>query len=65
MRMASIGTVTYAYSNEEGEAYNLSTAKIYAEMAKPLAEQSGKATHIPVRIEGEDPYEMWKARAAT
>jgi hypothetical protein len=34
-------------------------------MAKPLAEQSVKATHIPVRIEGEDPYEMWKARSAT
>jgi tRNA(Arg) A34 adenosine deaminase TadA len=65
MHLTGIREFAYAYSNEEGEPYNLSTAKIYAEMAKPLAAQSLKATHIPVRIEGEDPYEMWKARSAT
>ena len=65
MHLTGIREVAFAYSNEEGEPYNLSTAKIYAEMAKPLAAQSLKATHIPVRIEGEDPYEMWKARSTT
>ena len=64
MHLTGIREFAYAYSNEEGEPYSLSTAKVYAEMAKPLAAQSVKAIHIPVRIEGEDPYEMWKARSA-
>ncbi|EKS29453.1 nucleoside deaminase [Afipia felis] len=61
MHLTGIREVAFAYSNDEGERYGLSTAKIYAEMAKPLAEQSLKAAHMPVRIEGEDPYEMWQA----
>lgn len=61
MHLTGIREVAFAYSNEEGERYGLSTAKIYAEMAKPLAEQSLKAVHMPVRIEGGDPYEMWQA----
>ncbi len=61
MHLTGIRQVAFAYSNEEGERYNLSTAKIYAEMAKPLAEQSLKAVHMPVRIAGEDPYEMWQS----
>jgi len=65
MHLTGIREVAFAYSNEEGDPYNLSTAAIYAEMAKPLAAQSLKTTHIPVRIEDEDPYEMWKARSAT
>src|SRR5262245_3763833 len=36
MHMIGIGEVYYAYSNEEGEPFDLSTAKIYGEMAKPL-----------------------------
>lgn len=65
MHLTGIREVAFAYSNEEGDPYNLSTAAIYAEMAKPLAAQSLKTTHVPVRVEGEDPYEMWKARSAT
>lgn len=61
MHLTGIREVAFTYSNEEGEPYGLSTAKIYAEMAKPLAEQSLKAAHMPVRIEGDDPYEMWQA----
>ena len=61
MHLTGIREVAFAYSNDEGERYGLSTAKIYAEMAKPLAEQSLKAAHMPVRIEGGDPYEMWQA----
>ena len=62
MHLTGIAEVAYAYSLADGEPYGLSTAAIYAEMARPLAAQSLKAVHMPVRIAGEDPYEMWKAR---
>jgi tRNA(Arg) A34 adenosine deaminase TadA len=63
MHLTGIREVAYAYANEDGERYGLSTATIYAEMARPLAGQSLKAVHVPVRIEGEDLYDMWKARS--
>jgi tRNA(Arg) A34 adenosine deaminase TadA len=66
MRMAGISEVAYAYSNEDGEPYGLSTAAIYAELKKPLAEQSMKISYVPVRLHGkEDLYEMWRAASAT
>lgn len=40
MRLAGITEVTYAYSNEDGAPYGLSTADIAAELARPFAEQS-------------------------
>jgi len=49
MHLMGVREVTYAYSNEDGEPYGLSTAAIYAELAKPLAQQSLKATHLPLR----------------
>jgi guanine deaminase len=62
MRMAGIREVAYAYSNQDGEPYGLSTAAIYAELAKPFAEQTMKISHVPVRLEQkEDLYEMWRA----
>ncbi|KQW21113.1 dCMP deaminase [Afipia sp. Root123D2] len=63
MHLTGIRDVAYAYSNEDGERYGLSTAAIYAEMARPLAARSLKAIHVPVRIEGEDLYDMWKAHS--
>lgn len=51
MRMAGITEVIYAYSNEEAEAYGLSTAAIYAELAKPFAEQSMHIQYEPLRPE--------------
>jgi tRNA(Arg) A34 adenosine deaminase TadA len=61
MRMAGIGKVAYAYSNEDGAPYGLSTAAIYAELAKPFAEQSMKICHLPVRLERHpDLYARWK-----
>ncbi|HEX6137923.1 MAG TPA: nucleoside deaminase [Casimicrobiaceae bacterium] len=59
MHMIGIGEVYYAYSNEDGEPFNLSTAKIYAEMAKPLSQQSIRIVHLPVR-EAEHLYEVWR-----
>ncbi|MCY1080708.1 nucleoside deaminase [Archangium lansingense] len=66
MRMAGIKEVAFAYSNEEGEPYGLSTAAIYAELAKPLAQQAMKMVHLPVRPEGEtELYELWRASLST
>lgn len=62
MRMAGISEVTYAYSNEDGEPYGLSTAAIYAELAKPFSEQSMRIRHVPVRLEeNADIYKEWKS----
>jgi guanine deaminase len=37
MHMIGIKAAYFAFSNDDAEAYGLSTARIYAEMAKPLA----------------------------
>jgi tRNA(Arg) A34 adenosine deaminase TadA len=64
MRVAGIGEVTYAYSNDDGAPYGLSTAAIYAELARPFAEQSMKITYLPVRLESRaDLYAAWKGRS--
>ena len=61
MYLTGIREVVYAYSNEDGEPYGLSTAAIYAELAKLLAQQSLKVTHLPVSPGAEgDLYEMWR-----
>lgn len=63
MRLAGVTEVAYAYSNDDGEPFGLSTAAIYADLAKPFAEQSMKIEYVPVRLEGEvDLYEGWKRR---
>lgn len=65
MRLSGIGEVFFAYSNEDGEPYGLSTAAIYADLAKPFPEQSMKIRHIPVRLESApDLYAEWKKRQA-
>ncbi|GEO18135.1 nucleoside deaminase [Microvirga aerophila] len=50
MHVTGVSEVTYAYSSED------------AEMAKPLAQQSIKATYLPIRPDGSDLYEMWRHR---
>lgn len=65
MRMAGIGEVYYAYSNEDGATYGLSTAAIYSDLAKPFSEQSMKIHHVPVRLESiADIYAQWKEKQA-
>ncbi|HVW57868.1 MAG TPA: nucleoside deaminase [Rhizobiaceae bacterium] len=60
MRLAGVGEVAYAYSNDDGAPYGLSTAAIYAELAKPFAEQSMKIRYLPVRLERHpDLYAEW------
>ena len=61
MRMAGIGKVTYAYSNDDGAPYGLSTAAVYADLAKPFAEQSMTIRYQPVRLaQYPDIYADWK-----
>lgn len=48
MRLAGVGRVAYAYSNEEGAPFGLSTAAVYEDLAKPFAEQSMDIRHLPV-----------------
>ncbi len=59
MHMIGFKEVYFAYSNDDGEPYGLSTAKIYAEMAKPLSQQSLKIEYVPVR-DGQHLYEDWQ-----
>lgn len=60
MRMAGVGKVAYAYSNEDGAPYGLSTAAVYADLAKPFAEQSMTIRYQPVRVEQHpDIYADW------
>ncbi len=63
MRMSGIGAVFYAYSNEDGAAHGLSTAAIYADLAKPFAEQSMQIRYLPVRPDSvTDLYVEWSRR---
>ena len=63
MRLAGVGEVYYVYSNNEAAPYGLSTAAIYADLAKPFAEQSMKIQHVPVRLNsGVDLYTEWKEK---
>lgn len=63
LRMAGVGEVYYAYSNNDGAPYGLSTANIYADLAKPFSEQSMKISQVPVRLEsGLDLYAEWQRR---
>jgi guanine deaminase len=61
MRLSGVGEVVYAYSNDDGAPFGLSTAAIYAELARPFSEQSMKIRYVPARLEQrEDLYADWK-----
>ncbi|MBR0695497.1 nucleoside deaminase [Bradyrhizobium lablabi] len=63
MRLAGVSEVYYSYSNDDGAPYGLSTASVYAELAKPFSEQSMKIGYVPVRLESRpDLYAEWKRR---
>ena len=65
MRMAGVAQVFYAYSNEDGEPYGLSTAAVYADLAKPFARQSMTIRHAPVQAAGEAAlYAQWAKRGS-
>ncbi|HWU54831.1 MAG TPA: nucleoside deaminase [Rhizomicrobium sp.] len=65
MRLAGVSAVYYAYSNDDGAPYGLSTADIYAELARPFSEQSMEIRHMPVRAQSvPDLYAAWKESQA-
>lgn len=65
MRLAGVTEVAYAYSNEDGAPYGLSTAAIYADLARPFAEQTMTIRHVPAAAEAEPGlYADWRRRQA-
>lgn len=60
MRLSGVSAVAYAYSNDDGAPYGLSTAAIYADLAKPFAEQSMTIRHVPQGAP--DLYADWQRR---
>ena len=62
MRMAGITEVAYAYSNDDGAPYGLSTAAVYADLARPATEQTMKVAYRPVRSrDHQHLYAEWQA----
>jgi tRNA(Arg) A34 adenosine deaminase TadA len=60
MRLAGVDKVFYAYSNDDGAPYGLSTAAVYEDLAKPFAEQSMAIRYMPVRPESKaNLYAEW------
>jgi len=61
MALAGVEAVFYAHSNEDGEPYGLSTASLYAELARPATERPLKMHHVRVRSKnGDNLYEIWR-----
>nr|WP_314483635.1 nucleoside deaminase [uncultured Pseudomonas sp.] len=63
MHLCGISHAWFAYDNEEGEPYGLSTAQVYAQMARPPQQQS-----LPLRAlkpDGEAGlYAQWQQASA-
>jgi tRNA(Arg) A34 adenosine deaminase TadA len=60
MRLAGVEKVFYAYSNDDGAPFGLSTAAIYEDLARPFTAQSMTIRHVPVRPESQaDLYAAW------
>ena len=64
MYLAGVKEVFYAYSNEDGEPYDLSAERGYLEIARPPEQREMPLHALPVRDENdEDLYEAWKKAA--
>ncbi|CAN7632534.1 Guanine deaminase [compost metagenome] len=60
MYLAGVKAVYYAYSNEDGEPYDLSAERGYIELARPLEQREMTLAYVPARDEGIDLYEAWR-----
>jgi dCMP deaminase len=60
MYLAGVSKVYYAYSNEDGEPYDLSAERGYVEIARPLEQREMKLIYQPARDQGKDLYEAWQ-----
>lgn len=65
MLLAGVKKVYFAYSNEDGEPYDLSAARGYVELAKPEDQREMALIGHRVRDEGEDLYEAWQKAVST
>jgi tRNA(Arg) A34 adenosine deaminase TadA len=63
MHFAGIERAYYAYDQRSAEPFGLSTEALYAELRKPLEEQSLPLVCEPVRVPGIDLYDVWAARS--
>lgn len=65
MRMSGVNDVVFAYSNEQAEPFDLSTAAIAAELAKPLDRQEWLSfRHQPHQVADDGHlYRAWQAHA--
>ena len=61
MYLTGVSAVRFAYSNHDGEPYGLSTAKVYAELAKPFDDQALDIRHQPVGDDQASPYAAWRS----
>lgn len=60
MTMSGVKKVVYAYSNEDGAPFGLSSSAVYEELDKPFAERSMVIMHVPTAHEGyPDLYAEW------
>jgi tRNA(Arg) A34 adenosine deaminase TadA len=62
MLLSGFKTGYYAFSAEEAEAHGAGSAKIYAELCRPLEDQPMRLTQL--RPEGPSPYPAWEAAKA-
>ena len=60
MLLSGVKKVFVAYSNEDGEPYDLSAARGYEQLARPEGEREMALVSHRVRDEGEDLYDAWQ-----
>ncbi|SDK19093.1 nucleoside deaminase [Microbulbifer yueqingensis] len=60
MYLCGISRAYYALSQEDGQPYGLSSAEIYAELARPPGQRGLQMEHLPLE-HGPDPYARWAA----
>ncbi|MDL5035483.1 nucleoside deaminase [Comamonas resistens] len=60
MLLAGVKKVFVAYSNEDGEPYDLSASRGYVELARPESKREMPIINQRVRDAGEDLYEAWQ-----
>ena len=65
MLLAGVKQVYFAYSNEDGEPYDLSAARGYVELSKSEDQREMALIGQRVRDTGEDLYEAWQKAVST
>jgi guanine deaminase len=60
MYLTGVANVHYAHSQEDAEPYGLSTAAIYADLARPASQRSLEMVHTPVAVDGDGLYQAWQ-----